>query len=213
MKKLVLSLSALFFLGFANAQDAATSEGFRQGDTFISGSVGFGSQKTGDVKTSDFNVSPKIGYFVTSNIALGVDLEFSTQKQDMYFEDFGFGGNIYEQKTTAFQAGIFGRYYFTPASKFSVFTQLGVAYATAKVEVAGFEQEVNGFNIEFAPAISYFISDHFALEATFGILSYNTVKPEDQTSPFGDVSTAPSTDTFNIGLDLSDINFGVVYKF
>jgi len=203
MKKLVLSLTALFAFGLANAQET-TAEGFKQGDTFISGSVGFGSQKTGEFKTNNFNVSPKIGYFVTSNIALGVDLGFTSEKNYTQMDSF-----YAEQKTKAFQAGVFGRYYFTPASKFSVFTQLSVAYATAKVEAGQYEQKVNGFNIEFAPAISYFVTSQLALEATFGILSYNTVKPKNE-GPYADNT---STDTFNIGLNLSDINFGIVYKF
>jgi len=63
----------------------------------------------------------------------------------------------------------------------------------------------NGVGFEFAPGFKYFVSDHFAIETTFGVLGYNSVKP--------DYSGAESTDTLNIGLDLANINFGLVYKF
>ena len=65
MKKTFLSLAALFAFGFANAQETESTAGFSQGDVFITGSFGFGSEKTGDFKTTEFNVSPSAGYFVT----------------------------------------------------------------------------------------------------------------------------------------------------
>lgn len=204
MKKLVCSLAALFAFGMANAQETTiTSEGFKQGDAFISGSVGFSNQKNGDFKTNTFNVSPKAAYFVSNNIALGVSLGYNAIKQD------NFDNGYYTQKNHSFNAGVFGRYYFTPANKFSFFAQLGADYFTTKTEVAVYNSEttVNGFNIQLAPAISYFVSNHFALEATFGILGYNTRKPND------DFGGNNSTNTFNFGLNLSNINFGAVYKF
>ena len=73
MKKLVCFLAALFAFGMANAQETTTaSEGFKQGDAFISGSVGFNHQKNNNVKSNSYNVSPKAAYFITNNIALGV---------------------------------------------------------------------------------------------------------------------------------------------
>lgn len=201
MKKLLFSAAAVFAFTFANAQETTSTGGFSTGDVFISGSIGFGSEKTGDFKTNEFNFSPRAAYFVSDNISLGLALGYNNTKQD---EDFGFGTT--EVKTNTFEIGAFGRYYFMPASQFSLFTQLGVNYGTTKSEAEGEEfNKANGFNVEFAPGISYFISDHFALEATFGVLGYTTVKP--------DADDADSTNTFEFGLDMSDINFGLLYKF
>lgn len=195
MKKVLLSLTALFAFGLVSAQD--TEGGFANGDLFISGAAGFSNESTGDVKTNGFTVSPRVGYFVSENIAVGVALGYtSTTDKAPGSEDI---------KNSMFEVGAFGRYYFTPASKFSLFGQLGVAYATNKYEEGDFEAKSNGFNIGLAPGINYFVSDHFALEATFGILGYSTSKPD------GD--GAESTDTFDFGINMSNINFGVVYKF
>lgn len=207
MKKLVLSLSALLAFGLANAQET-TTEGFKKGDTFISGGIGFSSQKTGENdKTNQYNISPRAAYFVTNNIALGVSLNYSHRKIDGSFDT---GTNI--QKDNSLSAGVFGRYYFTPANKFSFFAQLGVDYVSTKSTLKGdnynMDYKTNGVNVGFAPAISYFISDHFALEALFGVLSYSSTKPNNDT-----VVQGPSTNTFNVGLNLSDINLGLVYKF
>jgi len=208
MKKLVLSLCALFAFGLANAQESATTDGFKKGDTFISGAVGFRTEKKGENdKYNQYNISPRAAYFVTNNIALGVSLNYSHRKIDGSFDT---GTNI--QKDNSLSAGVFGRYYFTPASKFSFFAQLGADYVTTKSTLRGYNYSIdyktNGVSINFAPAISYFVSDHFALEALFGVLSYSSTKPNND-----EVVKGPSTNTFNADLNLGNINLGLVYKF
>jgi len=203
MKKTLLSLTALFAFGVVTAQEEPATIGFSKGDVFASGTLSFSSQKTGDFKSNQFTVSPKVGYFVSNNIAIGVSLTYLSATEDMSDSNFG----SVEEKTTGFEAGAFGRYYFMPASRFSVFAQVYAGYATAKYEVEAYQSESksNGFGFEFAPGFNYFVSDHFAIETTFGVLGYNSVKP--------DYNGAESTDTLNIGLDLANINFGLVYKF
>ena len=117
----------------------------------------------------------RVGYFVTNNIALGVSLGHNHSSQD--YSDVTVA---YERKTSTFTAGVFGRYYLMPASKFSVFGQLGVNYAASKATIEQFDSEdkYNTFDVAIAPGINYFVSDHFALEATFGLLSYTTSKPD-----------------------------------
>ena len=197
MKKLFL-VGALALFAAVSAQETST-EGFAQGDTFITGAVGFGSTKTGDVKQNNFTISPSVGHFITPNIALGARLGFDNTTND--------NGTV-ESKTNTFSAGVFGRYYLMPTSKFSIFAELGADYANSSFDsgITGDEKSKrNGFGIEFAPGISYFLSNHFALEAKWGILGYTSVKP--------DVDGATATNNFGFGLDLNDINLGLVYKF
>lgn len=203
MKKILLSAAAVMAFGLVSAQESTGSAGFKQGDVFASGAVGYSSEKTGDNKSDQFTVIPRAAYFVTDNIALGAQIGYTTGTETV---EGPFGGSV-DQDTNVFSAGVFGRYYFTPARNFSFFGQLGVDFATAKTEIEGVpgEAKANGFNVGLAPGISYFVSDHIALEATFGLLGYNSVKP--------DVDGAESTDTFDIGFDLENINFGIVYKF
>ena len=199
MKKVILSVAAVFAFGFASAQET-TEGGFSKGDLFISGAVGFGSEKTGDAKTNSFEIAPSIGYFVTSNIAIGGRLGYVTSKEE----------DGLETKTNTFSVEAFGRYYMTPASKFSFFGELAVNYGTSKIEqenvapLPDSEFKSNGFGVQVAPGVSYFLNSNLAIEATFGALKYNTVDPDGE----GD-----STDTFELGLNLRDINFGIVYKF
>jgi hypothetical protein len=199
MKKLLLSAIAVMAFGFANAQDPV-STGFKQGDVFISGSVGYSSTKTGDNKNDQFTVIPRAAYFVTNNIALGAQIGYTTATQTV---DTPLGS--IDNDVDTFQAGVFGRYYFTPARNFSFFGQLGVGFSSTKNKPdGGDDTKDSGVNVGLAPGISYFVSDHIALEATWGLLGYSSYNPD------GD---GDNTNTFDIGVDLENINFGIVYKF
>lgn len=202
MKKVLMTAVALFAFGFANAQES-TGEGFSKGNVFVSGSVGFGTESTGDEKMNEFNFSPKGAYFVTDNIAVGLALGLSSTKTE--------DASPVEETNTKFSAGVFGRYYFTPASKFSIFGQLGVNMNSYKDETKNtasgvtVSTEGNGFDVMLSPGVSYFLSKHFAMEASVGALGYETTKP--------DAAGADSTDNFGFKINLSSINFGLVYKF
>ena len=205
MKKVLLTAIAVFGFTFANAQDSGASvNGFSKGNLFISGSVGVSSEKTGNVKANGFTFSPRVGYFVSNNIAVGVALGFDSSKND--------NGVNTINKGNQFSAGAFGRYYFMPSSQFSVFGQLGFNIDSTKSTTdvtfgnvtTSTVSKANGFGVALAPGVSYFLSNHFAIEATWGVLNFNSKKP--------DVAGADTTTNVNFGLNLNNLNFGLVYK-
>ncbi|MFD2890830.1 outer membrane beta-barrel protein [Flavobacterium chuncheonense] len=198
MKKVLLTAAAVFAFGFANAQEGeSTIAGFSKGDVFVTGGVGFNSDKQGDWKSNEFTFSPAVGYFVSDNIALGARLNVMSGKSE-------FGSS--EEKSSAFGAEAFGRYYMTPASKFSLFGELAVGFGSSKEEdVFGDETKYNAFGVNAGIGVNYFLSSNWALEASWAGLGYNTFKE--------DTSGAESYDTFGLNVDLSSINLGLVYKF
>lgn len=196
MKKLILTVATIFAFGFANAQDKETvSEGFTKGDSFITGAFNVGSEKTGEDKSTGFTVAPSFGYFVSENIALGARIGYSSDKREVNNVD------VADFETLGF--GVFGRYYVTPASKFSVFAELGVDYNTIENKLT--DAEAKQIAVGVAPGVSYFLSNHFALEASFGILGYS--------SNDNGGNGAEKTNSFDLGLDLRDVSVGIVYKF
>ena len=198
MKKVLLSAVALLAFGFANAQEEEKGNGgFAKGDAFLSGGFGFGSTSEGDAKSSDFTFSPAVGFFVTENIALGARLNVESGKNEDAF------GN--ETKSSAFGGEVFGRYYMAPASQFSVFGELAAGFGSDKTEDAlGNETKYNGFGINAGVGVSYFLNSNFAIEAGWAGLGYNLRK--------ADVSGADAANTFGLNVDLSSINFGLIYK-
>lgn len=195
MKKIILSMVTVLAFGFANAQESSTGKGFSKGDIFISGSVSIASEKTGDEKASGFTIEPKVGFFVTENIAVGGKLGFGSLKAE------NAGGDT--QDLARFTVGAFGRYYFTPASDFSLFGQLGVDYSSIEDKLADDKAKEIGANLGLG--LSYFVSSNFAIEATWAGLGYTT------NDNGGD--GADKTNTFGLNANLDSINFGVLYKF
>lgn len=197
MKKIILTVAAVFAFGFANAQDAKeTSEGFSQGDVYFSGSLGFNSTKQDEAKENNVTFSPSAAYFVSPNIAIGARLTVESGKVE--------NGPV-ETKTSAFGADVFGRYYFTPTSKFSTFAELAAGFGSDKSEDAlGNETKFNGFGVNAGFGVSYFLNSNFAIEAGWAGLGYNSRKQ--------DVSGAEARNTFDLTIDMSSINFGLIYK-
>ncbi|WP_103068318.1 outer membrane beta-barrel protein [Aquimarina sediminis] len=205
MKKILITAVALVSFATAIAQDENTTEGFAKGDIFVSGSVGFNSQKHADDKLSSFEITPSVGYFISENITIGGRIGFESTKVegDSFETDF----LSTPGKSSTFSIGAFGRYYTTPANKFSIFGELAANYLSTKVDpdATTTDTTIDGFGIGLSPGVSYFLSSNFALEATWGALQYSTSK--------ADFDGAESLDAFQIGLDLDDIRLGLLYKF
>ena len=197
MKKIILTVAAVFALTFANAQDKkeSTGEGFSNGDLYLTGKAGFSNDKTGNAKTDGFTLSPGVGYFISDNLALEGQLTYESSKDD---------NGASSTKTTGF--GIAGgvKYYWTPASKFSLSIGGNISYMSTKYDngttnVTG--KEI-GFNIPLG--LNYFVSNDFALTSTWGGFGYS--------SNDNGGNGADKTTGFNLGVDLSSISFGLLYK-
>ena len=197
MKKL-LFIAAVAVLGLTNVnaqEETADTNGFQNGDLYVSGEVGFTSYKQGDAKSNQFTFSPSLGYFVSDHIALELGLSVGSAK------------NANDDKTNVI-GGEFGAiYYCTPSNQFSFTLAAGFAYQsyTFKPNTPNPDSKTNSFGFAVSPGLSYFVSKNVALRGSIGAISYSSSKQ--------DFDGAEAANEFNINLDLSDFNFGVVYKF
>ena len=197
MKKVLLSAVALLAFGFANAQEEKSNGGFSKGDVFVTGAFTFGStnDKDDEVKTNGFEIAPKIGYFLTENIAIGGKIGFSSSKT----EDTG----VDTKDLSGLTLGAFGRYYFTPANQFSLFANLGLDYSSMKDKLA--DAKLNGFQAGLGAGMNYFVSSNFSIEAGVAVLGFSSEK--------SDATGAKGSTGFNFGGDWRAVTFGVNYKF
>lgn len=197
MKKIILTVAAVFALSFANAQDKKeSSEGFAKGDLYLTGTAGFSSEKTGDAKVDGFVLSPGLGYFLTENIALEGGLSILSAKND------DGAGNEVKANGFGFNAG--ARYFWTPASKFSLSVGANISYASTKVDDGTGDVTEKEIGLNIPLGLNYFVSNNFALTAQWGGLGYS--------SNDNGGNGADKTTGLNLGLDLSTINFGLIYK-
>lgn len=193
MKKIILTVAAVFAFGFANAQDKEVSEGFAKGDLYLSGTAGFASSKTGDFKTDGFTLSPGLGYFLTENIALEGQLTYASTKVD---------NGVVDDKSTGVGAAIGAKYFWTPASKFSLSLGANISYLSTKFDDADVTEKEIGISIPLG--LNYFVSNDFALTASWGGFGYSS------NDNGGD--GAEKTNSFGLAVDMSTINFGLLYK-
>lgn len=196
MKKTILMLALAFGMG-AYAQDSTSeSKGFSTGDFTVTGSVGFGSTKVNDQKSNTFQFAPMVGYHITDNFSLGLFAAIGSTKTDPA-----------DEKSSTFAVGPMARYYFNPKNDFSFFLQLAAGFQGEKHSSPGDEDEkYNGFGVAFSPGVSYFVSDNFAIQAHVGIISYDTMKLDDDNVDL-------KRDNFNFGWNSANLNFGLLYKF
>ena len=126
MKKIILTVAAVFALSFANAQEKG-SEGLASGDVILIGAFNFSSSSTGGAKTDDLKLSPGVAYMLSDNLAVIGELTISSGKTPVAAPGT-------EIKTSGFAVGAGVRYFLTPASKFSVSIGAQVAYGSAKTD-------------------------------------------------------------------------------
>lgn len=200
MKKIFLPVATLFAVAASFAQESGTaSEGFKKGDVFLSGNVGYYSKKNDLIKAHTLTVMPSAGIFVSDDIVVGTLLSYGTQKTENR-------PGLSDNKSTYYSGGLFGRYYATPANKFSVFGNVSAAYTHRKTENTGFSDLTgNGFEFEAGPGINYFLSPHFSLQTYIGVLYYDSTKTK--------AAAGQGKETnFGVNLNLENLVFGVVYK-
>ena len=194
MKKVLFTV-VIAVLGFTNinAQENEVIGGFANGDVYVTGEVDVSTWKYDDFKSNSFRFSPSVGYFATENIAIEASLIIGSSE------------DVNENEQKSFGGALGATYFFSPANQFSFNLGFGLAYLSNKVDQAGGESTSNTFVVAVSPGINYFVSDSFALTASVGALSYASSK--------GDWNGAEAANSFNLNLNLSDINMGLIYKF
>ena len=195
MKKIILTVAAVFALSFANAQEKG-SEGLASGDVLLTGDFNFSSTSTGDAKTGDMTLSPGVAYMMSDNLAVIGQLAISSGTDD--------DGAGTELKTSGFGIAAGVRYFLTPASKFSLSVGAQVEYGSTKFDDGTNDATVKTTAFSVPLGLHYFVSNNFAITSTWGGLGYasndNGGNGADKTSGFG------------LSVGMSSISFGLAYK-
>ncbi|MFP3590954.1 outer membrane beta-barrel protein [Chryseobacterium sp. SIMBA_038] len=218
MKKLLLA-GAVALFGLSNAQIA-------KGTAYISGQVGYSQEENNnnDRKVESFKVIPTAGYFVGTNLAVGLGVGYKNDKTTKTTTGiFPTGTVVTEDKdtTSAFVVAPFVRKYWTIADKLYIFGQLEVPMEFGQVKEEGVSTTTTGstvsttsvsdkanytsIGVNIKPGLDYFLNKNWSIEATFGEFGYNTSK--------FDVDGAKSVNNYKFGLNLSAVTFGVKYVF
>ncbi len=195
MKKLVLSALAVFTFTFANAQEKTTVDDVKdillsrpttnlKGQKIVGGAIGFDKDETGGVETTQFDIAPKIGYFLEDDIEIGASAGFSQTE-------------INNAKTKTYGVSPYARKYWMPEARFMPFAQGDVLLGWG--EDASNDTEF-AWGINFRPGFMYRFSKRVAFDTTIGRIGYNNNGGDDN-------------EDYGVRLDFSNVNLGVVIFF
>jgi len=117
-----------------------------------------GSQTQGTQKVTNFNISPRIGYFVIDNLVVGISLPFSSSTNKL---------NNSKSTENSIFISPFTRYYFTE-SNIKPFLQGQVGFGSSKnkfeSDFSDFESTSNLFNYEILGGVAIFINDYISFD-------------------------------------------------
>lgn len=187
-KMIVMAVLGLVGTQFAKAQ-------VQKGNFLVGGNVGISSttnKPNEDVDekltTTSFNISPKVGYALSSTWIVGVfaNAEFNNIKDVD-------GDVTTKRKTNMIAPGIFVRHYhMLGESKVGLFGEANVAYGFGSTKLEDTKTaSFTAIEANLVPGISYFVTKRLMLEGVFGGLTYRneTAKAEPAGTPKSTTST------------------------
>lgn len=199
-KMIVLAVMGLFGTQFAKAQVA-------KGDILVGGTVGIntGSYKANDAiddkeTTTEFYISPKVGYALSDTWMIGVfaGTNFYTEKDEV-------AGVEDKYNTSMIIPGVFVRHYHVlGGSKFAFFGEANVGYGFGQTKQDGTKiSKESGIYANIQPGISYFVTKCFVIEGVFGGLNYSNETSEAEGTDIKSKTSAfdfQFTKQFNLGV-------------
>lgn len=131
-----------------------------------------GSTVTTEFKSTNFGLSPTVGYFVIDNVAVGAMLNVSTGKTK-----YETGG--YESSSSSMSIGPFVRYYLPAAIFFQGHATFGSAKSESNFTTPGSENKTGVFRWGLAAGYAWFLNDYVALEPMVGYQGLTLTDKED----------------------------------
>jgi len=210
MKKVGMTflIISVLFVGTTVAQPAA-------GGLFVGGSFNFSTigekaeaaGTTTEISTEmNFGIAPKVGFFISDNLAIGAGVGYSIWRWD----DLPDNEIV---RASLFEITPFARYYLG-GEKFGLFGEgiISLGFGGSSVTDGNITTEgnpVNYLTIGAIPGVYYFISENFALEAQFGFLGLERTV---ETSGQGAAEIRSIESGFSFELNPSTISFGLIYR-
>lgn len=180
----------------------------------------------GDVKTpgyTNWNFNPKVGYFFTDNIVVGVDLNFGQTHRGTATS----GTETETYSSFDMGLGLFGRYYMNISDNFYFYGQANVMYTssswterdpgtTAGSFQDGDKYTSSGLGIGISPGLTFFPSPKWGIDLGLrGLVNFSstTDKVETPAGPGGAAvsDTETTGSNFNIGFGTLAPTLGLHY--
>lgn len=196
-----------------------------KGTFLLGGSISYASKTSKTESRSDrsknhaYTISPKMGYFIENNFAIGTKLRFSRQKNRYSANAFQNGsGQLVSQGTETNSYGIspFARYYVNITEQLKFYGEFEMSFEKAKSKMLnpGGEFLIPDYKYTiYRPALSpglvLFPSKKWAIEFSFPLFSFESRDYSNASN--GGQKT--NTNAFNFGLSTFNPQIGINYHF
>lgn len=170
MKKYLAALAvSILFIAAAQAQT-------EKGTKIIGGSIDFNKNKSEGEFSSNINsfiFSPKAGYFISNNFAIGTNVNFGSTKVNQQ-------NSLYNNYTNH-SVGVtpFVRHYLTITERFRFISEFNLSWSTSKQKPnqyleneAEYYVRSNYYSAKLSPGLAFFPTKKWAIEMVFPFLSY-----------------------------------------
>lgn len=168
MKETILIVAAIIsFTIQANSQ-------ITKGNWMVGGNASFSTNNTSSLQGGDalnFQISPRIGYFLRNNFAMGIQFDYASQDLSNYTQSIRVGLIV-----KRFSLGPFVRYYFlNPEKQVNVFLEGNYSYGS--YESKGYYLISNGRNNNYSlqAGTAIYFNSSVAIEFTLGYYLINDI--------------------------------------
>jgi hypothetical protein len=203
MRRLIILIAALLCYTQMIAQVTdrgnfvmGSTLGFATSSSDIAKDDGSGVDKSEGPSTRQIHFAPSIGYFLIDNLAAGIRMDYTLNRQDAPTRE--------KTKDSDLLFGPFGRYYFPVGDDIAFMIEAGFGFGTSSdfTNVGGERQSINTniFAFGIGPGITIVSSEAIGLEALF---KYNFARSNFDTELQGITSeTTTTTNAFDISLGI-----------
>lgn len=173
MKKLIfIAVVSLFSL------NSFAQEGL-EGTWWVAGQVSFGSEKTGDVKSTSNMILPIVGYFIAPTTTVGLGIGNLSNKSEI--------GSLTTAESNTFVVKPLVRKYWNVIGNLYFYGQVAAPVMFGKDKIS--DGKMSSFGLEVSPGFDYIVNKWLTVETSFNILniSSTTTTPDvgEKTTEFG----------------------------
>lgn len=210
--RLILMLSLLARFSFAQYQ---TDEGQKilGGQIAINTStIENDSQKT---VNNVYTISPYVGYFPNNNLAIGLQLIYTSSLNDSRNLNNGTEVDLSKTKQNMMGLSPFIRYYVPVGPKMKFYGQVnayngfGTAVTDYSSQTSGYtsDLDVSQFGVSVTPGFTFFVTSKLGIDASFNLMNYNKYRFKS-----GDLEIQ-NNDSFSFKVGDLVPNFGATFFF
>lgn len=224
MKNIILSAclictSAMFGQITRGSMTLTGIVGVSGGKNLVTSTNGNITATTNDQKTSSFAFVPSFTYFLSDRIEAGIALGLTktTTNSDFHIAPGNPGPATQKVESPFNGVALLGNYYFVNESRFGFYggLQLGVGGGTQKVTTTFLnapntivETKNSGSTFGLNTGFVYFVRHNWALNASLGLLSFNSTKSETENSG---TTTNSKSSGWVFGVNGVMVNIGVKF--